>query len=106
MTEPVPLRETRFTMDTSSIKYGPGATREVGADMARLGARRVLVVTDPRLAAGESVATVCDALRGEGIDAVLYDRTRVEPTDISFMEAASFATEGRSTATSRSAAAA
>ena len=94
MTEPAPPRETCFTMDTSSIKYGPGATREVGADMARLGGRRVLVVTDPRLAAGESVATVCNALRREGIDAVLYDRARVEPTDRSFLEAAAFATDG------------
>lgn len=95
MAEPVQTHETRFTMDTSAIKFGPGATREVGADMARLGARRVLVVTDPRLAGGETVATVLDALRNEGIDAVLFDRVRVEPTDRSFMEAAAFATEGR-----------
>ena len=87
-------RETRFTMDTSSIKYGPGATREVGADMARFGGRRVMVVTDPRLAGGETVATVMDSLKAEGIEAVLYDRVRVEPTDTTFMEAAAFATEG------------
>jgi hydroxyacid-oxoacid transhydrogenase len=88
-------RETRFTMDTSSIKFGPGATREVGADMARFGARRVMVVTDPRLAAGETVATVMESLKAEGIDAVLYDRVRVEPTDTSFLDAAAFATEGK-----------
>ncbi|MFT4037868.1 MAG: hydroxyacid-oxoacid transhydrogenase [Thermomicrobiales bacterium] len=88
-------RETRFTMDTSSIKYGPGATREVGADMARFGAKRVMVVTDPRLAGGETVAIVLESLRGEGIDAVLYDRVRVEPTDTTFTDAAAFATEGK-----------
>ncbi|MFN8661768.1 MAG: hydroxyacid-oxoacid transhydrogenase [Thermomicrobiales bacterium] len=88
-------RETRFTMDTSSIKFGPGATREVGADMARFGGRRVMVVTDPRLAGGETVATVMESLKAEGIDAVLYDRVRVEPTDTTFMAAAAFATEGR-----------
>lgn len=93
MAEAAPTRETRFTMDTSSIKFGPGATREVGADMARLGARRVMVVTDPRLAQLEAVASVLDALRKEGIDAVLYDRVRVEPTDRSFMDAAEFARE-------------
>ncbi|MGH2616223.1 MAG: iron-containing alcohol dehydrogenase, partial [Thermomicrobiales bacterium] len=87
--------ETRFTMDTSSIKFGPGATREVGADMARLGARRVMVLTDLRLAAGETVATAIDALRREGIDPVLYERVRIEPTDASFMEAAAFATDGQ-----------
>ena len=52
MAEPYPIRETRFTLDTSAIKFGPGATHEVGADVARLGGRRVLVITDPRLAAG------------------------------------------------------
>jgi hydroxyacid-oxoacid transhydrogenase len=82
-------------MDTSAIKFGPGATREVGADMARLGGRRVMVVTDPRLATGETVATVLDALRREGADAVLYDRVRVEPTDATFMDAAVFATDGK-----------
>ncbi len=86
--------ETAFTMDTSSIKYGPGVTREVGYDMAKLGAKRVLVVTDPRLATGESVAVVLSSLRAAGIDAVLYDQVRVEPTDISFAHAIAFATEG------------
>jgi hydroxyacid-oxoacid transhydrogenase len=47
------------------------------------------------LAAGETVATVLDALRREGIDAVLYDRVRVEPTDGTFMDAAVFAADGR-----------
>ena len=86
--------ETAFTMDTSSIKFGPGVTREVGQDMAVLGARRVMVVTDPNLAASEPVTTVTDALRAAGIDAVVYDRVRVEPTDASFKDAIDFATAG------------
>jgi len=86
--------ESAFTLDTSSIKYGPGVTREVGYDMRRFGARRVMVVTDPRLAKGESVAVVLAALRAEGIDAILYDQVRVEPTDTSFLHAIAFATEG------------
>lgn len=86
--------ETAFTMDTSSIKYGPGVTREIGNDMAMLGAKRVMVVTDPRIAKLEPVAVVLEALRKEGIDSVLYDRTRVEPTDQSFKEAIDFATAG------------
>lgn len=86
--------ETAFTMDTSSIKYGPGVTREIGNDMAALGAKRVMVVTDPRVAKLEPVAVVLEALRKEGIDAALYDRTRVEPTDQSFQEAIDFAVAG------------
>lgn len=84
--------ETIFTMDTSSIKYGPGATREVGVDMQRLGGRRVMVVTDPALASSDPVATALDALRGAELDPVLFDRVRVEPTDGSFGEAIAFAT--------------
>lgn len=90
--------ETAFTMDTSSIKFGPGVTREIGWDMRKLmekqPGRRVLVVTDPRLASSEPVAVVLDALRGEGLDAVLYDQVRVEPTDVSFRHAIAFAQEG------------
>ena len=86
--------ETAFSIDTSSIKYGPGVTREVGYEMRRLGAARVMVVTDPGLSDSEAVGVVLQALRVESIDAVLYDRVRVEPTDGSFQEAAAFATEG------------
>lgn len=91
----MPATETIFTMDTSSIKYGPGATREVGEEMRRLGAKRVLVVTDPRLSASQPVQTTLESLRSAGIEAELYDRTRVEPTDTSFLDAIAVATEGR-----------
>ncbi len=86
--------ETRFSMDTSGIKFGPGATREIGEDVRGLGAKRVLVVTDRRLAGMESVAIVCDALREASIEAEVYDRTRVEPTSASFLEASDVAREG------------
>jgi hydroxyacid-oxoacid transhydrogenase len=87
--------ETAFSMDTSSIKYGPGVTREVGHDMRQMGGHRVMVVTDPDLAGSEPVAVTLEALRGAGIDAVLFDEARVEPTDASLKEAVRFAAEGR-----------
>ena len=87
--------ETIFIMDTSSIKFGPGATRKIGYDMKQFGAHRVMVVTDPNLAQTEPVAVTLAALRAEGIDAVLFDRVRVEPTDVSFKGAIQFATEGQ-----------
>src|SRR6478609_5504490 len=86
--------ETAFSMDTSSIKFGPGVTREIGNDMSAIGARRVMVVTDANLVNSEAVTITLDALRAEGIDAVVYDRTRVEPTSASFQDAIRFATEG------------
>jgi len=87
--------ETAFTMDTSSIKYGPGVTREVGHDMKELGTRRVMVVTDPNLTKGQSVSVTLEALGHAGIDAVLFDQVSVEPTDISFKEAIRFAKDGK-----------
>ena len=86
--------ETAFLMDTSSIKYGPGVTKEVGWDMEEQGARRVMVVTDSHLSDKEPVAVTLEALGRHDIDAVLYDQASVEPTDISFKEAIQFAADG------------
>ena len=54
--------ETAFSMDTSSIKYGPGVTREVGWDIEELGARRVMVVTDKNMTENEAVIVTLDSL--------------------------------------------
>ena len=87
-------RETAFTMDTSSIKYGAGTTREVGFDMAKYGVKRVLLVTDPNMSESEPVQIALESLASADIDAVKFDGTRVEPTDISFKEAIAFAQNG------------
>jgi hydroxyacid-oxoacid transhydrogenase len=88
-------KESAFTMDTSSIKYGPGATREIGHDMGKWAARRVMVVIDANLSGTEPVAVVLDALREAHIDAVPFDQVEVEPTDRSFQAAIAFAVDGR-----------
>ena len=87
--------ETRFTMDTSSIKFGPGATSEIGSDLRRFGVTRALLVTDPRLVSGPSVDVVRKAMKREGIEVEVFDRTKVEPTDGSLKEAIAVAQEGR-----------
>lgn len=38
--------ETTIVMNSARLKFGPGATREVGYDMRQLGGRRIMVVTD------------------------------------------------------------
>ena len=87
--------ETAFTMETSSVKYGAGATREVGWDVKRAGRdaghgrHRPVPERQPAGARSRS-----KSLRDEGLDAVLYDRARVEPTDVSFKEAIDFAADG------------
>ena len=61
---------------------------------AGLGAKRVLVVTDPKMATLEPVAVARQSLEAEGIDAVLFDEVSVEPTDLSFKKAIEVATDG------------
>jgi len=88
-------KETILTMSSANIKYGFGATREVGFDMKGLGAKRVMVVTDQRLTQEEPVAVTLEALKEEKIDAVLYSNVRIEPTDQSLKEAIQFAVDGK-----------
>ena len=87
--------ESAFSMETSSIKYGPGVTREIGWDMQEQGATRVMVVTDPFMAESEPVSVAVESLRKQGIDAVVFDQVRIEPTDVSFKEAIKFAETGQ-----------
>jgi len=79
--------ETAFTMDTSSIKYGPGVTTEVGYDVEELGARHVMVVSDPSLVDQKPVQIALDALSKRGIETLVFDQVSIEPTDVSFKAA-------------------
>src|SRR3984885_8778474 len=83
--------EIAFEMAVSSIRFGAGVTREVGMDLAELGARNVLVVTDPTLARLAPVYTVLESLESNHIPFAVYDRVRVETTDESFHDAIHFA---------------
>jgi len=69
-----------FEMATSNLRFGPGATREVGMDLAELGIKRVMVLTDPSLRKLPSVRTVLESLEKEEIAYALFDQVRVEPT--------------------------
>src|SRR2546427_12154852 len=86
--------ENAFELASSSIRFGPGVTREVGMDLAEMRAQRVMVLTDANLARLPPVATVLESLRDNRIQFELFDRVRVEPTDVSFREAIAFATQG------------
>jgi hydroxyacid-oxoacid transhydrogenase len=85
------MNDNAFELAAASIRFGAGVTREVGCDLADLGARNVLVVTDPVMARLPPVQTVLESLAAEGLRFVLFDRVRVEPTDESFLEAIAFA---------------
>ena len=83
--------ETVFTLEATPIKFGPGAVEDAGWELKRLGVTRALLVTDPGVAALGHPDRVREAIEREGIEVVLFDRARVEPTLDSFQEAADFA---------------
>ena len=87
--------ETILNMEGARIKFGAGATRELGFELRALGVRRALLVTDPVMAQLEPVAVARESLRGAGIDTVCYAETRVEPSDASFQDAIRAAKESR-----------
>lgn len=79
-----------FEMATSNIRYGPGASSEVGLDLADLGIKRVMVLTDPTLRKLPAVETVLESIAKHKIAYSLFDRVRVEPTDGSLLAAIEF----------------
>ena len=87
-------RDTIFEMATSNIRFGAGATREVGMDLADMGCRRAMVVTDPYMSDSTPVQVVLESLEEQKVEYAFYGKVRVEPTDGSFREAIDFAKEG------------
>jgi len=83
--------ETVFTYGAPQLKFGAGASDEVGYDLSQLGATRVLVVTDAGVAATGLPQRVADQMGRFGIEATVFDGSRVEPTDESMQRAIDFA---------------
>ncbi|HRD63381.1 MAG TPA: hydroxyacid-oxoacid transhydrogenase [Nocardioides sp.] len=90
-------RESVFTYAAPALKFGNGASAEVGHDLASYGARRVLLVTDPGVMATGHPTRIAEQVWQHGIETVIFDRARVEPTDESLTEAADFALDAEST---------
>ena len=81
-------QEQIITWQAPPLKFGIGATAEIGYELAEAGMRSVLLVTDPTLARLGLPARVAKEIEREGIEVSVYDRSRVEPTDGSCAEAA------------------
>ncbi|XP_030557962.1 probable hydroxyacid-oxoacid transhydrogenase, mitochondrial [Drosophila novamexicana] len=84
-------KEYAFEMSASTVRFGPGVSAELGADLRNWGAKNVCLVTDKNVAKLPSVRVALDSLARHGINYQVYDETRVEPTDESFWLAAQFA---------------
>jgi hydroxyacid-oxoacid transhydrogenase len=87
--------ESAFSIDISSIAFGPGVLKEAGEHARALGMKRAALFTDKRVGALECVADALASLRAAGVEVEIYDEAKVEPTDESFLAASRFAAEGR-----------
>lgn len=85
------IKDTAFEMAASNIRFGQGITSEVGMDLVDMGISNVMVLTDPVLAPLPPVSTLLNALDDADVRYSLFDRVRVEPSDISFKDAIDFA---------------
>ncbi len=81
------LNEYAFEMATSSIRFGFGVTRELGAELVDLGKKHVLVFTDSNLRALPPMTAVLESLQEHKIRFSVFDQVLVEPSDESFREA-------------------
>jgi alcohol dehydrogenase class IV len=91
------MSETVFTYAAPALKFGPGASAEVGHDLASYGARRVLLVTDAGVLETGHPTRIAEQIWQHGIETVIFSRARVEPTDESLDEAVAFARDAEST---------
>lgn len=86
--------ERVFTWAAPPIKFGVGAIAELGWDVAQLGVRRALLLTDPGVAATGLAGEVAAILQAAGVGCDVFDEVAVEPTDESIDKAAAFARGG------------
>jgi hydroxyacid-oxoacid transhydrogenase len=70
-------------MAASSIRFGPGVTKEVGQDFKNLGSKRVCVVTDKVVKNLDAMKQVVEGLNREGVEFTVFEDCRVEPKDTS-----------------------
>lgn len=83
--------ESVFTYAAPQLKFGAGARHEIAHDLGQFDAKRALLVTDAGVAATGAPGQLAEEIRAAGIEAVVFDRTRVEPTDESLALAIDFA---------------
>ena len=68
--------ETVFTYGAPQLKFGAGASDEIGFDLSQYGVRRVLLITDPGVAATGHPQRIAEQIAGYGIEAASIIRPR------------------------------
>jgi alcohol dehydrogenase class IV len=84
--------DTIFTTSAASIKFGIGATNELGYELKRLGVKNTLIVTDKNIVEIGLAEKVKAIIENEDIKADIYSGVHIEPTDTSVKDAINFTT--------------
>src|SRR4051794_3718934 len=69
------------------IHYGEGAAAKAGAELARLGGKKALVVTDPGVLAAGVARPVLDSLAAAGLGYEIFSGVETNPADVHVMAA-------------------
>lgn len=85
------MTETVFTYGAPALKFGSGASDEIGYDLSQYNARRILLITDPGVAATGHPARVAEQIASYGMEVMIFDSVHIEPTDASLEAAVAFA---------------
>ena len=80
--------ESVIPLSMAKMKFGCGATEELGYELKVLGAKKVLLVADRHLWEFGLIDRAKAIIEAEGIQVRIYDDVHVEPTDVSLVKAA------------------
>jgi len=83
--------ESVIPLMMAKLKFGIGATEELGYELKTIGAHGILLVADQHLWDVGLVDKVKTIVKDEGIQLAIYDEIHIEPTDVSFRYAIDYA---------------
>jgi alcohol dehydrogenase class IV len=77
------------------VHFGLDTVRLVGSEAKRLGAGRVMVITDPGVTKAGILEPVMESLKDEGLVYEVFDRVEPEPSIQNLLDASAMAKEGK-----------
>ena len=83
-----------FTVEMPRLTFGRGCLSELGERIKARGVRRAALMTDRFLSGSQLLERALRSLDGAGVDYGVFDEIRIEPSDVSVMDACRFLSEG------------
>lgn len=72
----------------TKIRYGTGVVKELGTELQRMQAKKVMVITDKGLVKAGMVDKILPFIQGQGIPYILFDEIEANPKDYNVERAA------------------